>query len=125
MKKICGNFCLQIFRAEYLESKELEIWEEKCILSQENMQFFFWINISDYGFSQNQDGKTNQLPIRAYQDAIKNFCENRNLSVRNDESTFWGRFFNKKIRQERKIFKTAYQIFGDQDIRYIETAKIG
>lgn len=41
MKKICGNFCLQIFRAEYLESKELEIWEEKCILSQENMQFFF------------------------------------------------------------------------------------
>lgn len=68
----------------------------------------FHINPVDYNFSQNQaeeidrnkgglvtyvqKGKT--LPsldfIRSYQNAIKNFCENRNLSERNDGSTFRG-----------------------------------
>ena len=58
--------------------------------------------------------------IRAYQNAIKTFCEDRNLSVRNDQSTFRGKpaitFFNQKTRQivifdrETKTFITAYKL---------------
>jgi hypothetical protein len=66
--------------------------------------------------------KGNTLPsldlTRTYKNAIKNFCEYRNQSDRNDESTFRGEssitFFNEKTRQavvfdpETKIFITAY-----------------
>jgi hypothetical protein len=65
----------------------------------------FGINPADYSFSQDQAKeinakggivdyvrKGNKLPsldlIRAYQNAIKNFCEDRNQSDRNDESIF-------------------------------------
>jgi len=55
--------------------------------------------------------------IRDYQNAMKNFCEDRNRSDRNDTSTFEGKpsitFFNKETRQavifdrETKIFITG------------------
>ena len=68
--------------------------------------------------------KGNKLPsldlIRAYQNAIKNFCEDRNQSNRNDESTFRGEpsviFFNEKTRQvvifdqKTNLFVTAYKL---------------
>ena len=73
--------------------------------------------------------------IRAYQNAIKNFCEDRNKSDRNDKSTFRGEpsitFFNQETRQvvifdrETKIFITAYKISPDQLIRYLRTDEIG
>ena len=73
--------------------------------------------------------------IRAYQNAIKNFCEDRNQSDRNDKSTFRGEpsitFFNQETRQvvifdrETKIFITAYKISPDQLIRYLKTGEIG
>ena len=83
--------------------------------------------------------KNNKLPsldlIRDYQNAIKNFCEDRNQSDRNDESTFRGEpsitFFNQETRQvvilnrETKIFITAYKISPDQLIRYLKTGEIG
>ena len=66
---------------------------------------------------------------------IKNFCEDRNQSDRNDKSTFRGKssitFFNEKTRQvvvfdrETKIFITAYKISPDQLIRYLKTGEIG
>jgi hypothetical protein len=80
----------------------------------------FGINPAAYDFSQDQAKeinakgrivaylqKGNKLPsldlTRAYQNAIKNFCEDRNQSDRNDESTFRGEpsitFFNKKTNQ--------------------------
>ena len=58
--------------------------------------------------------------IRTYQNAIKNFCEDRTQSDRNDKSTFRGEFsitfFNQKTRQvaifdrETKIFITTYKL---------------
>lgn len=68
---------------------------------------FFGIKPEAYDFSQDQAKEINAkggivayvqkgkvLPrldlIRAYQNAIKDFCENRSLSERNDESTFRG-----------------------------------
>jgi hypothetical protein len=83
--------------------------------------------------------KGNKLPsldlIRAYQNAIKNFCEDPNQSVRNDRSTFRGEpsitFFNQETRQvvifdrETKIFITAYKVpkFSIDD--YLKTGNIG
>ena len=73
--------------------------------------------------------------IRAYQNAIKKFCEDRTQSTRNDKSTFRGEpsiiFFNQETRQvvvfnrETKIFRTAYKISPDQLIRYLKTGEIG
>jgi hypothetical protein len=83
--------------------------------------------------------KGNRLPsldlIRAYQNAIKNFCEDRNQSDRNDKSTFRGEpsitFFNKKTRQvavfnrETKIFITAYKLAERSVDEYLTTGIIG
>jgi hypothetical protein len=69
--------------------------------------------------------------IRAYQNAIKNFCEDRNLSVRNDESTFKITFFSQQTRQvvvfdrETKIFITASKISKDKIADYEKTNNIG
>lgn len=79
----------------------------------------FAINPLDYGFSQDQAKEINDpgglvsyvqkgktLPsmdlVRTFQNALKNFCEDRNQSNRNDESTFRGEpsitFCNEKTR---------------------------
>ena len=83
--------------------------------------------------------KGNKVPsldlIRAYQNAIKNFCEDRSRSDRNEESTFQGEpsitFFNEKTRQvvifdrETKTFITAYKL-ADRHVReYERTGNIG
>lgn len=60
----------------------------------------------------------NKLPrldfIRAYQIAIKKFCEDTNQSARNDKSTFQGEpsitFFNEKIRQV-EVFNISFFLF--------------
>jgi len=83
--------------------------------------------------------KGNKLPsldlIRTYQNAIKNFCEDRNQSDRNDKSTFRGEpsitFFNQETRQvvifdrETKIFLTAYKLFERSLDKYLTTGNIG
>jgi len=83
--------------------------------------------------------KGNKLPsldlTRAYQNVIKNFCEDRSRSDKNDESTFQGEpsitFFNEKTRQvvifdrETKIFITAYKISPNQVIDYLKIGNIG
>ena len=73
--------------------------------------------------------------IRAYQNAIKKFCEDSTQSTRNDKSTFRGEpsiiFFNEETRQvvvfnrETKIFITAYKLSTDQRDRYSKTYEIG
>ena len=73
--------------------------------------------------------------IRAYQNAIKNFCEDPNQSDRNDGSTFQGEpsiiFFNEKTRQvvifdrETKIFRTAYKLAERSVDEYLTTGNIG
>ena len=84
-----------------------------------------------------QKGKT--LPsldfIRPYQNAIKNFCENRNLSERNDESTFRGNpcvtFFNQETRlivvfdKETHFFITAYKLAPRSVDSYLTNGLIG
>ena len=112
----------------------------------------FGINPEDYGFSQDQAKqinakgglvayvrKGNKLPsmdlIRAYQNAIKIFCEDRNQSDRNDKSTFRGKpsitFFNQETRQvvlfdrETKIFITAYKLAERSVDDYLTTGNIG
>lgn len=112
----------------------------------------FGIKPEDYGFSQDQAKeinakggivvyvrKGNKLPsldlIRAYQNAIKNFCEDRNQSDRNDNSTFRGEpsitFFNQETRQvvifdrETKIFITAYKLAERSVDEYLTTGNIG
>ena len=72
--------------------------------------------------------------IRAYQNAIKHFCEDRNQSDRNDKSTFRGEpsitFFNEETRQvvifdrETKIFITAYKLTDNQAIEYLKSGNI-
>ena len=112
----------------------------------------FGINPADEGFSQDQAKeinakgglvsyvrKGNKLPsldlIRAYQNVIKNFCEDRNQSDRNDESTFRREpsitFFNEETRQvvifnrETKIFITAYKLAERNVDEYLTTGNIG
>jgi hypothetical protein len=73
--------------------------------------------------------------IRAYQSAIKEFCENRTQSQRNNQSTFRGEnsltFFNEKIRQvaifnrETKVFITAYKLAELSVDKYLTTGNIG
>jgi len=134
-----------------VENGEFKIPEQQAVKKIEHA-VCFGINPADYDFSQEQAKqinakggivayvrKNNKLPsldlIRAYQNAIKNFCEDRNQSDRNDESTFRGEpsitFFNQETRQvvifnrETKIFITAYKISPDQLIRYLKTGEIG
>ena len=112
----------------------------------------FTINPEDYGFSQDQAKAINKpggivsylrkgqrLPsldlIRAYQNAIKNFCEDRNQSTRNDESIFRREnaitFFNQDTRQivvfnrETKIFITAYKLAERSVDEYLTTGNLG
>ena len=112
----------------------------------------FGIKPEDFGFSQDQAKqinakggivvyvrKGNKLPsldlIRAYQNAVKNFCEDRNQSDRNDKNTFGGEpsitFFNEKTRQiavfnrETKIFITAYKLAERSVDEYLTTGNIG
>ena len=112
----------------------------------------FGIKPKDYDFSQDQAKEINakggivsylrkgkKLPsldlIRAYQNAIKNFCEDRNQSDRNDKSTFLGEpsitFFNEETRQvvifdrETKIFITAYKLAERSVDEYLTTGNIG
>ena len=112
----------------------------------------FGLKPEDFGFSQDQAKqinakggivayvrKGNKLPsldlIRAYQNAIKNFCEDPNQSVRNDRSTFRGEpsitFFNQETRQvvifdqETKIFITAYKLAEKGVDEYLTTGNIG
>ena len=112
----------------------------------------FGLKLEDFDFSQDQAKqinakggivayirKSNKLPsldlIRAYQNAIKNFCEDPNQSNRNNKSIFRGEpsitFCNQETRQvvifdrETKIFITAYKISPDQLIRSLRTGEIG
>ena len=112
----------------------------------------FGLKLEDFGFSQDQAKqinakggivayvrKGNKLPsldlIRAYQNAIKNFCEDPNQSVRNNKSTFRGEpsitFFNQETRQvaifdqETKIFITAYKLTENSAEEYLRTGDIG
>lgn len=75
------------------------------------------------------------LTIRAYQNAIKNFCENPNQSTRNDKSIFRGEpvitFYNEETRQivifnkETKIFITGYKLAERSVNEYLKTGNIG
>lgn len=142
--KCCSNFIA-------VENSELKIQDWQATKKLEHA-VYFGIKPKDYGFLQDQAKeindkgdivayvrKGNKLPsldlIRAYQNAIKNFCEDRNQSDRNDESIFRGEpcitFCNEKTRQvvifdrETKIFITACKISPDQLIRYLKTSEIG
>lgn len=112
----------------------------------------FDVSPENFGFSQYQAKQINAaggivayvrklgtLPnldlIRAYQNAIKVFCEDRNQSVRNDESVFRGApaitFVNEKTRQivvfgrESKKFITAYRLSSNSLERYLATGEVG
>ena len=113
----------------------------------------FGINLADYNFSQDQAIEINKRKggirayvqrgktllsldlIRAYQNVIKNFCEDRSRSDRNEESTFQGEpsitFFNEKTRQvvifdrETKIFITASKLAEYSVDEYLTTSNIG
>lgn len=73
--------------------------------------------------------------IRAYQSAIKNFCENPNQSVRNNKSNFYEEpsitFFNQGTRQivifkqETKIFITAYKLSDRHINKCLKSGGIG
>ena len=149
---------LAILEARYgsnfiaVEKGEFKVQEWQATKKLEHA-FCFGTKPEYYGFSQEQAKEINtgkrglvaylrkakNSPsldlIRAYQNATKNFCEDRNLSVRNDESTFRGEpsitFFNKETRQvvifdrETKIFITAYKISKNQIVDYEKTGNIG
>jgi len=149
---------LAILEAKYgsnfiaVENGEFKIQEWQATKKLEHA-VCFGIKPEDYGFSQEQAKEINsgkggivsyvrkvkKLPsldfIRAYQNAIKNFCEDRNQSDRNDGSTFQGEpyisFFNEKTRQvvifdrETKIFITAYKLAERSVDEYLTTGNIG
>ena len=136
-----------------VENGELKIQEQQAAKKIEHA-VCFKINPEDYGFSQDQAKEINakgkggivaylrkgkKLPsldlIGAYQNVIKNFCEDRNKSDRNDKSTFRGEpsitFFNQETRQvvifdrETKIFITAYKLAERNADEYLITDNIG
>jgi len=149
---------LAILEAKYgsnliaVENGEFKIQEWQATKKIEHA-VCFGIKPEDYGFSQEQAKEINsgkggivsyvrkvkKLPsldfIRAYQNAIKNFCEDRNQSDKNDGSTFQGEpsisFFNEKTRQvvifdrETKIFITAYKLAERSVDEYLTTGNIG
>lgn len=134
-----------------VENGEFKIQEQQATKKIEHA-VCFGLKPEDFGFSQDQAKqinakggivpyvrKGNKLPsldlIRAYQNAIKNFCEDPNQSDRNDKSTFRGEpsitFFNQETRQvvifdrETKIFITAYKIAERSVDQYLTTGNIG
>ena len=134
-----------------VENGEFKIQEWQAAKKLEHA-VCFGLKPEDFGFSQDQAKqinakggivayvrKGNKLPsldlIRAYQNAIKNFCEDPNLSVRNDKSTFRGEssitFFNQETRQvvifdqETKNFRTAYKLAERSVDEYLTTGNIG
>jgi len=134
-----------------VENGEFKIQEEQAVKKLEHA-VCFGITPADYDFSQDQAKKINAkggivayvqkgntFPnlnlIRAYQNAIKNFCEDRTQSDRNDKSTFRGEpsitFFNQETRQvvifdrETKIFITAYKLAERSVDDYLTTGNIG
>lgn len=148
---------LAILKAKYgesfltVENGEFKIQEWQAAKKIEHA-VCFEIKPEDFGFSQDQAKqinakggivayvrKGNKLPsldlIRAYQNAVKNFCEDRNQSDRNDKSTFGGEpsitFFNEKTRQvavfnrETKIFITAYKLAERSVDEYLTIGNIG
>ena len=148
---------LAILKARYgsnflaVENGEFKIQEWQAAKKLEHA-VCFGIKPEDFGFSQDQAKqinakggivvyvrKGNKLPsldlIRAYQNAIKNFCEDRNQSDRHDKSTFRGEpsitFFNQETRQvvifdrETKIFITAYKLAERSVDEYLTTHNIG
>ena len=148
---------LAILEAKYgsnfiaVEKDEFKIQDWQAVKKLEHA-VCFRINLDDYGVSQDQAKAINapgglvsyvrkgqKLPsldlIRAYQNAIKNFCEDRNQSARNDESSFRGKpsitFFNEDTRQvavfnrETKIFITAYKLAERSVDEYLTTGNIG
>jgi len=134
-----------------VDNGEFKIQEQQAAKKIEHA-VCFGIKTEDYDFSQDQAKeinakggivaylrKGNKLPsldlTRAYQNAIKNFCEDPNQSVRNDKSTFQGEpsitFFNQETRQvvifdqETKIFITAYKLAERSVDEYLTTGNIG
>ena len=134
-----------------VENGEFKIQEQQAAKKIEHA-VCFGLKPEDFGFSQDQAKqindqggivtylqKGNKLPsldfTRAYQNAIKNFCEDKNQSDRNDKSTFRGKpsitFFNQETRQvvifdrETKIFITAYKLAERSVDDYLTTGSIG
>jgi len=136
-----------------VENSEFKIQEWQATKKLEHA-VCFGIKPEDFGFSQDQakkinakdgivvyvrKGNKNKLPsldlIRAYQNAIKNFCEDQNQSDRNDKSIFRGEssitFINEETRQvvifdrETKIFITAYKLAERSVDEYLTTGNIG
>ena len=134
-----------------VENGEFKIQEWQAAKKLEHA-VCFGLKPEDFGFSQDQAKqinakggivpyvrKGNKLPsldlIRAYQNAIKNFCEDPNQSVRNDKSTFRGEpsitFFNQETRQvvifnqEKKIFITTYKLAKRSVNEYLTSGNIG
>jgi len=144
LKEKYGSNFLSILNDEF----KVEDWQAAKKLEH---AVCFGINPADYGFSQKQAKEINAkgivayirrgnpLPsldlIRAYQNAIKNFCEDANKSDLNNESNFRGKpsitFFNKETRQvaifnrETKIFITAYKLSEQNVDDYLTTGNIG
>ena len=151
------NDAIAILEARYgsnfltVQNGEFKIQEWQAAKKLEHA-VCFGLKPEDFGFSQDQAKqindkggivpyvrKGNKLPsldlIRAYQNTIKNFCEDPNQSVRNDKSTFRGKpsitFFNQETRrvvifdQKTKIFITAYKLAKRSVHEYLTTGNIG
>jgi hypothetical protein len=154
---ISADYATAILESKYgsnfiaVEKGELKIQEWQTAKKLEHADCF-GIKPEDFGFSQDQAKEMNSksgivayvrkgktLPsldlIRAYQNAIKKFCEDRNQSARNDESTFKEKpsitFYNAKTRQaviynrETNIFITAYKLAERSVDKYLTTGYIG
>jgi hypothetical protein len=155
---ISADYAIAILESKYgsnfiaVENGEFEIQEWQAAKKLEHAGCF-GIKLEDFGFSQDQAKEINDnkggivayvrkgktLPsldlIRAYQNAIKKFCEDRNQSARNDESTFKGEpsitFYNSKTRQvviykrETNIFITAYKLAERSVDEYLAIGNIG
>jgi hypothetical protein len=154
---ISADYAIAILESKYgsnfiaVKNGEFKIQEWQAAKKLEHADCF-GIKLEDFDFSQDQakeinakggivayvrKGKT--LPsldlIRAYQNAIKKFCEDRNQSARNDESTFRGEpsitFYNAKTRQaviynrETNIFITAYKLAERSVDEYLAIGNIG
>ena len=134
----------------WIENNEFKITEQQATKKIEHA-VCFKIKPEAYGFSQDQAKRINKVGIvaylreggklpsldltRAYQNAIKDFCEDRNQSERNDKTTFRGEpsitFFNRKTQQvaifdrKTKIFITAYKLADRNVEEYLRTGNIG
>ncbi len=133
-----------------VENGELKITDQQAVAKLDHADLF-GINVADFNFSRKQTQEINNkgglrayvqrggtLPsfdlIRAYQNALKTFCENRELSSRNNEATARGKpvivFSNKDTRQivifdaATKEFISAYRIDRDRFDQYQITFRI-